>query len=142
MNYFICALDKMNLGIPAQQVERIIKTARVQSAVIEKENGEAFISLPALLRQKGISAPHGIVLKTGKPEKIVLLTPKIDKDMQIPEEDIHKLPKTLIGPLCYFRGVHFCDQNAILILDPESTTCVIPETAALAAAGGGAAGDD
>jgi len=116
MKYFICALDTVHLGIPAERTERIIPVSRVQTAVYETENQEAFISLPLLFRQKEPAAPHGIVLKGAV--KTVLLTPRIDIELEIPEEDIHQLPQALVGLSRYFRGVCFSGQKTILVLDP------------------------
>ena len=123
MKYFICALDKINLGIPSEQTERIISVNRIQTAVYETEDGEAFISLPALLKQGGIAAPHGLILKTGerRPKKIILLAPKIDIELEIPEETIRRLPEAFAGALEFFTGVCFAgsDENMVLILDPK-----------------------
>jgi len=119
LKYFICAIGKILLGIPAQQTERIISVTRIQDALCETENQEMFISLPALLRQKD-AAPHGIVLKPGAGSaKTTLLTPKINAELEIPEEDIHKLPEVLAGSYRHFRGAYCIEHNVILILDPE-----------------------
>jgi chemotaxis signal transduction protein len=119
LKYFICALEQTNLGIPAEQTERIIPVTRVQDAVREIENHEVFISLPALLRLKG-AAPHGIVLKPNvSAVKTTLLTPRIDAELEIPEEKIYSLPEILNGLFKYFRGAYCTDKNLILILDPE-----------------------
>jgi hypothetical protein len=119
LKYFICALDKINLGIPAERTERIIPVARAQSAVRETENQEVFISLPALFRQKDTagSAPHGLVLKSSV--KTVLLTPRIDVELEIPEDEIHSLPQALAGAFRYFRGAYCKGESLVLILDPE-----------------------
>ena len=129
MKYFICALgstlSRINLGIPAEQTERIVSVTRIQDAVCETENQEVFISLPALLKQKGRSAPHGIVLKphVSQPpdtKKTILLTPKIDAELDIPEEDIHSLPRAMNGGVYrHFRGAYCNEKNVILILNPE-----------------------
>jgi len=126
LKYFICALGGINLGIPAEQTERIIPVTRIQSAVCETENQEVFISLSALLRQKETAAPHGVVLKPLVPEsqppnttKTILLAPKIDAELEIPEEDIHSLPRAMDGLYRHFRGAYCTDQNVILILDPK-----------------------
>jgi chemotaxis signal transduction protein len=106
--------------------ERIIAVTRIQNAVCETENQEVFISLPVLLRQKETAAPHGIILKTSvitsqpvNTAKTTLLTPKIDAEMEIPEEGIHSLPKVMDGMYRYFRGAYCTGQNVILILNPE-----------------------
>ena len=134
MKYFICALDRTNsgstgllgtsgcLGIPAERTERIIPVSRRQTAVYETENDEVYISLPALFGLKDTAAPHGLVLKqAGEAEKkTVLLAPKVDIDLEIPEESIHRLPDALAGVFRYFRGAFFSGDSVIYILDTES----------------------
>ena len=128
MKYFICALGsalrKIKIGIPAEMTERIVAVTRIQGVVRETENQEVFISLPALLRQKETAAPHGVILKPLVLEsqpvvKTTLLTPKIDAEMEIPEEGIHSLPKAMDGIYRHFRGAYCTDQNVILILNPQ-----------------------
>jgi len=129
MKYFICAMGetpgsafgKINLGIPAEQTERIVSVTRIQDAVCETENQETFISLPALLRQKDRTAPHGIILKqrAGQTAKTTLLTPKIDSELDIPEENIRSLPRAMDGAYRHFRGAYCTDTNIILILNPD-----------------------
>ena len=131
MKYFICAINEINgkasdccnsmvcLGFPADRTERIVPASREQSAVCEKENRELFISVPALFRLKDRSTPHALVLKTAAEAKTVLLTPKIDIDLEIPEESIHRLSGALEGSLKYCRGACFSGENLVLILDTE-----------------------
>jgi hypothetical protein len=121
------ALGKINIGIPAEMTERIISVTRIQSAVCETENQEVFISLPALLRQKETAAPHGIVLKPLVLEsqsvvttaKTTLLTPRIDAELEIPEENIRSLPRAMGGVYRYFGGAYCADKNVILIFNPK-----------------------
>jgi len=142
MRYFICALGSINLGIPAEQTERIIPLSRAQTNVYETDVYEteassegAFISLPALFRQGG-AAVHGLVLKNTGPApaengqvKTILLAPKIDTDLEIPEDAIHALPETFAGVFSFIRGAYFDEdaQNLILILDPKKITEVHQE---------------
>ena len=125
MKYFICALDpsagRFNLGIPAEQTERIVSVTRTQDAIRETENQETFISLPALLKQKDRTTPHGIVLKpaAGQTAKTTLLTPKIDAELEIPEENIQGLPRVMSRAYRYFKGAYCTDKKIILILNPE-----------------------
>jgi len=137
MKYFICNLDRINygsgngnsacLGIPAGHTERIIALKRIQNILYESgSEGEAevFISLPVLLELKDTAAPHGVVLKTkGAPGadtrgKTVLLAPKIENEIEIPEEEIKQLPGALAEILTFFRGAYFSGQDLIYILDP------------------------
>ena len=121
MKYFICDLDSINLGVPAGQTERIISVQTDVSEMENKSDGEktTFISLPELFRLKDRAAPHGIVLKTTKPPKTALLTPRIDIELEIPEEKIYRLPQVLSKMFRHVRGAYFTDQNLILILDTE-----------------------
>ena len=125
MKYFVCDLYRIHgkpnvcLGIPTERTERIIPSDRIQAAVYETENQEAYISLPALFRLEDAAAPHGLVLKTSGPVKTVLLAPRIDIDLEISEEDIRRLPEALAEMLVFFRGISFSGEKAILILDPE-----------------------
>ena len=118
MNYFICALGAVHLGIPAERTERIIAVSRVQTVVYETENQESFISLPLLFRLDSVSVPHGVLLKGGD-GRTILLTPKIDIALEIPEDKIHSLPEALSGLGMYVRGAYFGSQGVILVLDPD-----------------------
>jgi len=121
LKYFVCAQDKISIAIPAEQTEHIISVTRVQKTVCETENQEIFISLPVLLRQEDSTAPHGIILKSKEPSavKTVLLTPRIDMELEIPEEKIHSLPAAMGGVYTYFRGAYCAEQNVILVLNTE-----------------------
>ena len=116
-------MNSILLGIPAEGAERIISVTRAQTAVYEAENQEAFISLPAIFRQEDTAVPHGVVLKSNGPAlpdgtvRTVLLTPRIDKDLEIPEKDIHGLPEAFAGLFRYFRGAYFNGQEVIFILN-------------------------
>jgi hypothetical protein len=137
MRYFICALDKINLGIPAEQTERIISVNREQTIVYESgeylsDSRGVFISLPALFRQKDTAVFHGLVMKSrgevpaaNDHARTILLMPKIDIDLEIPEDAIRQLPKTFAGVFSFFTGAYFetgnaaDSQNLILILNPQ-----------------------
>jgi chemotaxis signal transduction protein len=86
--------------------------------VHETENGEAFISLSSLLNID-VPASHGVVLKKTSADGVqtTLLAPRIDIDMEIPEEKISQLPKAISGFFQFIRGVYFDDNNAIFILN-------------------------
>jgi chemotaxis signal transduction protein len=109
------------LAVPAEKTERIIPVTRVQTELYETENQEAFISLPALFKLKD-AAPHGLVLKTKNANRTVLLTPKIDIDLEIPEEEVRQLPQAFSGLYQYFTGAYFYDQDVVLILNVEKLT--------------------
>ena len=121
MKYFICKLlgetnrtGNCLMAIPLEHSERIIPANRVQTAVYERENGKAYISIPALLQLKDQSIHHEIILKSNA----VLLLPRIDVEQEIPEEEIQQLPKAIGEMFSYFRGLYF-GLNMVLILEPE-----------------------
>jgi len=130
VKYFICAFGNNLLGIPAEHTQRVIPVTRVQECVFIADNEEAFISIPALFQKKDAArvqeTPHGLVLKdsfriNNWPGKIILLSPKIDIDLEIPEEKIRKLPEVFAGVFAFFRGACFQEDSGkmILILDLE-----------------------
>lgn len=118
VKYFLCAIDRTTIGIPGERIERIVASERAQTVVYETAEEQAFFSLPALFGQKDRSAPHGLVLRADG-RKTTLLTPKIDVDMEIPEENISPLPEIFSGAFPYFRGACFSGRGMILILDTE-----------------------
>ena len=134
MKYFICALDTIQIGIMAQKTERIIQSDRTLSSVFETQTNtdeeiEAFISLPALLMQKNTDTPHTLVLKSSVipssqlKAKLFLLTPKIDNELDIPEEHIHQLPLALNDLRGYIKGIYFSGQTVqtmVLILNIDT----------------------
>ena len=127
MKYFICSLDSTCLlGIPSEHTERLIPAGRVSAAVCEREGDEVFISIPALLKLKDPAAPHGLILKSVSPVKTVLLSPRIDMELEIPEGDIQSLPEVLADMLKFSRGAYFKEQNIILILDTANLMEQVP----------------
>ena len=122
MKYFICNFGKINLGIPAPNTLQIVSVSRIQTEIYLKEGDQTFISLPALFRQKNIDTPHGIVLKSEGKVKTMLLSPKVEIDLEIPEEGINELPEILSDVFMFLRGVYFNGDNGILVLDTEKLT--------------------
>jgi hypothetical protein len=114
------------LAIPSEWTERVVPIAQEQPGGADEEQ-KTFISLPALFRQEDIPGVHGVILKPNMPAqantpgggKRVLLSPRIDQEIEIPEENIHQLPETLAGVLRICRGVYFIGDGAMFILDME-----------------------
>ena len=115
MRFFICALDGMVLGIPADKTERVIPAPRTQNALYETENEEIFISLPAFFQRNVTSTPHGVLLKHSR--RVVLLVPRIDVDLDISPQDIRALPECLRLPC--FTGAAFVENDLILLLNTD-----------------------
>jgi len=126
MRYFICALDASNMirfGIPAESTGHIIQISRSQSSFVENADNDVFVSLPALFKQS-FTTPHGVVLKleNSSEKKVILLTPKIEKDIEIPDNKVRALPKVFSGPFVFFNGMFFSDDNPVFIFNPKKLT--------------------
>jgi len=113
----------IRFGIPAEYTEKIIQLSREQNSIFETADNNIFVSLPALFRQS-YSTLHGLIMKLSdsKNQKIILLTPKIEKEIEIPDGCIHRLPDMFSGPFVFFMGVFFSDENPVFIFNPEKIT--------------------
>jgi hypothetical protein len=119
MKFFICSLEGVLLGIPAGDTERIIPAPRVQENLFETNNDGGYIFLPALFH-KSLPAPHGVILKTpGSSRPLILLVPRIDTDLDIPDDKIRLLPAVLAGAFPCFRKACFLREEMILLLQTE-----------------------
>jgi len=116
MRYFVCAMGGVQLGMPAGFTERIITASGAARGETESR-----ISLADLFGRKDQDTPHGIVLKSAgiDGEKMILLAPKIEKDIEIEDRDIHGLPDCFSGVYNLMKGVCFNGPDLIFIMDPE-----------------------
>jgi chemotaxis signal transduction protein len=77
-----------------------------------------------------LPTPHGIVLKDC-PRKTVLLVPRIDTDVDIPEDGIHPLPELIGALMPYMDGAYFSGnprRTMILLFNPDSLLEKIKES--------------
>jgi len=133
MKYFICTLEPtaeaqekhafslaaIQLAIPTSHTERIISVTKIQTAEHETGDDGVSVSLPVLFQQKSAPTPHGVILRSDHALKTILLTPGINRDLEIPEESIHRLPGVLDSLSRYFAGVYFDNKDLIFILDAD-----------------------
>ena len=137
MKYFTCALDKIHIGIMAQKTEKIIQSARTMSTVfetqtIENKEVEFFVSLPLLFMTADTATPHTIVLKSclmpsrDLNVKLFLLTPRIENEVEIPEDSIQQLPGALLDLHGYSKGIYFNNQTMTFILNIETILEKLP----------------
>ncbi|MCL2833590.1 MAG: hypothetical protein FWD78_10510 [Treponema sp.] len=119
MKYFVCSLTGINLGIPAEKIGRISDADLTQKKIIETINEETVILIPALFGQAETAAPHALHLKNNL-SGTILLTPKIDIDLEIPDSEIKRLPAAFAGVYTYISGVCFESSGGmVLILNPD-----------------------
>ena len=133
-------MDKIQIGIMAQKTEKIIQSTRTMNSVFETQSindneMEVFVSLPALFMMQDTIAPHTLVLKTifmpssELKVKIFILTPKIENELEIPEETIYQLPKVFADLHGYSKGIYFNNQTTqtmTLILNIEKFLEMLP----------------
>ncbi|MDR1986464.1 MAG: hypothetical protein LBP88_05765 [Treponema sp.] len=138
MRNFLCAFERIFLGIPSECVAEILQAPQDLHAMIETNpnRGEVFLSLPRLFCRADVPAPHGIRLKPlAYPEtqvralqeytklevpRIVLVTPAVETEADIPPEAIRELPGVigLLGRLSFLRGVSFTGTKMTAFIDP------------------------
>jgi hypothetical protein len=122
MKYFVCTLGgagEILLGFPSVLAAEFIALRRSQSALFERDKSECFFSMPVLFGKPAVPTVHGIVLK-GCRERTIALAPRIDTDMDIPEEAVHPLPALIGDTLPFVRGVAFIGDALILLVNPDT----------------------
>ncbi|MDR3114338.1 MAG: hypothetical protein LBU25_02325 [Treponema sp.] len=137
MKNFLCAFERIFLGIPSECVAELLQVSQAMHTMIETNpsRGEVLFSLPRLLGRAELPAPHGIRLKPldypamlvralreyAGPEvpRIMLVTPAVETEVDIPHEAIQELPGFIGLPrLSFFKGVSFSDARMTAFIDP------------------------
>jgi len=133
MKVFICAFGGFYVAIPMSSVASLtdLKDRQVatQAAVVTRDT-DTYVSLPLVFSLPQENIRHGIVLKNAEGSddgnKIVLLSTEVVNTSEIPEENIHPIPRALSGTrfASVFSGIQ-CDSEAtrdaglVIFLDPE-----------------------
>ncbi|MDR0526113.1 MAG: hypothetical protein LBG90_09635 [Spirochaetaceae bacterium] len=105
MKWFLCPWDDMFLGVPADRIERLF---------IASPQNEEGLSIPQMFHRP-VPAPHAASLK---PKGTILLLPRIDIDLDIPDAEIHAMPRAF-GEKSLFAGACFRNGDLILLLNIE-----------------------
>jgi hypothetical protein len=148
MRYFLCTFDCFSIGIPEDSVAAIMTyTGEVSDIIKREEGGDVFFSLPHFFNLEDRTVRHGIVLKPlnqlplryqdaegnapqttedpGQREegpRNVLLVSAVEREEDIPSEDIFSLPEILAAPnrIPFFTGIWFAGSLMIAFIDPAS----------------------
>jgi len=141
MRVFLCSFGDFALAIPMFSVSSLTNledrsvqyNAAANDAVMHDQgNHNTYISLPQLFNLADINVRHCVILNnpdgtnddTDK-NKIVLISPEVVREIEIPDEEIHVIPEVLIGThfSMLFTGIHLSDTpvlvNPVLVLNPE-----------------------
>jgi chemotaxis signal transduction protein len=124
MRVFLSAFSGFTLAVPMDAVASIMLYKQDAEKIVQydQENRNTYISLPQLFSLPDEVVSHGIVLREWSSEvnKTVLLTAEIKRDIEIPDEQFHPIPKAL-GALRFsavFSGIQFAG-SPILLLNVE-----------------------
>ena len=114
MRVFLCSYGGFSIAIPMSFVSSLTllaEDAAVQDVPVYcHDDLGTCVSLPRLFELPTVNARHGITLNddTGK-NKIVLLSTEVECEKEIPDEEIHPVPKVLSGARFFslFSGIKF-----------------------------------
>jgi hypothetical protein len=122
----MCAFEDFFVAIPIRYVSSLVLRYDMAEKAVSRDDvtRNTFFSLPHLFGFPGESVKHGIVLKSGgrddEPGSVVknrniLLSPEVEREADIPQEEIYSLPATLVGMFgkksAMFTGIRFADTK-------------------------------
>jgi hypothetical protein len=136
MRVFLCSFDGFSMAIPIDSASYIILYHGNADKAVDynSESGNTYFSLPLLLDYPFEKIKHGIILKNGESgednsafeNKTVLLTTEIECEIEIQDEKIFPVQKTLkcMRFSFLFKGLLFDSDyrrmgNTILVLNPD-----------------------
>jgi hypothetical protein len=114
----------MYVGIPVDTVDSLMVYGKEAGALIlrDKSSADIYFSLPLFFGARREALRHGIILKgsAGADGRHVLLVPVVEREEDIPEEEIHTMPGILadIGRVSFISGIRFTDSAMTLFIDP------------------------
>jgi len=124
MRVFLSAYSGFTLAVPMNAVAAMMLYNQKTEKTVQydQKSRSTYVSLPRLFRLPDEVVRHGIILRewNSKANKVVLLTAEVKRDIEIPDEQFHPLPKAF-GALRFseiFSGIQFSD-NPVLLLNIE-----------------------
>ena len=129
MRVFLCDYGEFFIAIPMSFVSSLALLAEdaassgaasSNTAAGDSDDLSASISLPLLFGLPSVTARHGITLNDGAGKsKIVLLSAGVEREAEIPDEEIYPVPKALSGTRfsALFSGIKFA-ACPVLVLKP------------------------
>ena len=133
MRFFIFPLEKIYIGIEAGKVKCLISSSgsdtdgAVDDTADNSPDSGRQLKIPFDRIFRGLSPAdissfcHGIVLKqeTGSCQTMVIITPPVERDIDVEEKKIRSLPGSFSGVYSSFNGVYFNEQKIVFFLDVE-----------------------
>ena len=127
MRFFIFPLENIYIAVAADRVKRFVSQENSKdSADIDHVSIPVYMIFGKLQCAENMSQ-HGIVLKQeacasdgcGGNKTYMIITPPVERDIDIEENEIQSLPGSFTGIYSSFNGLYFNEQKIIFFLDIE-----------------------
>jgi hypothetical protein len=130
MRFFLSNFEDFCLAVPIDQISSLMVFSRGADEAVfrDEETGDTYFSLPHFFGSPGEEVRHGLVLKEpgqerdiGERDRKILLVTSVERDLVLPGDQIHALPRVLIAMdgVSVITGIHFIEDSApILFIDP------------------------
>jgi len=134
MRFFIFPVENIYIAVAADKVKRFISHDTDDSIredykdTVKQESVKDNIKIPVNIifgkLRDNKSFRHGIVLKqeTSDNKTLVIITPPVERDIDVAEKEIQSLPGSFSGVYSSFSGLYFNEQKIIFFLDIEKLT--------------------
>jgi len=118
MRFFIFPIESIHIAVAADKVSKFISHDMTEA---EQTVIPLYILFTRHQKNENVSF-HGIVLKQEicDNKKIVIMTPPIEEDINVSQEEIQSLPDSFSGVYSSFNGIYFYRQKLIFFLDIEN----------------------
>jgi len=121
MRYFIFPVENIYIAVSADKVKRFISHNSEESSDNDKIKIIVNTIFGKLHNTDNKFFSHDIVLKqkTNDDKTLILVTPPVERDIEVSENQIQNLPESLTGVYSSFNGLYFDKQNIIFFLNLE-----------------------
>ena len=119
MRFFIFPLENIYIAVAADKVKRFISSDAADNFHENNKDTDQII-IPVnmifgkLRYAETESVRHGIVLKheTNGSKTLMIITPPVERDIEVAEKDIQSLPGSFTGIYSSFNGIFFYEPAA------------------------------
>jgi hypothetical protein len=129
MRVFLCVYKDFSVAIPMSGISSLFlyteETMQNEAVVFNPQTQDYLVSLFFLFNLQPEVTRHGIILKNETSnEKIILLSTRVDCEIETPDSRIFPIPKIINGMLFsnFFSGIQFnndTESKPVLLLNPE-----------------------
>jgi len=126
MRFFIFPIENIYVAVAADKVKRFMSTENNNDSVNIDQITIPVHMIFGKLRCIDNMSSHIIVLKqqTNENKNLVMITPPVERDIDVAENEIQSLPGSFTGIYSSFYGIYFSGQKIIFFLDVEKLTAL------------------